>query len=431
MRRRLLLSALVSGAVALAAVLGWSGYRASERDDHLAAARALSTPSFREAPELHDLPAGEALAHLEAAAALGADVQGAIAETESLVFLVTGDLVSAAGALREAKRDGWAPRTRLIAAAIAAGRGHLDDAEEHVREATILGTERGAEAADYRRALLFAGDLALDRAELRAARDAFGELARLEPGVSAVHNRLSLAFEGLEDWDAARAAVERALELDPELVDGWVNRGRQARAVGDHPAGAEAFGRATELAPARADAWLGRGLAALDLGDLRSARVAIERSRELAPENLDAGLAEGDLLRAEGELAEAADTYRSVLRDNLHHAAGWVKLGNVLYADGERGDAVFAYQRALERDPGLAAAYNGLGAALMGADDAAARTALRQAAELDRADPNPLMNLALLAERSGDTAGARVAWSRALERAPGSPVASARLEALR
>ena len=429
MRRRILLSALVSGALALAAVLTWSQHRASTRDAHLDAARAALGAPFREAPELHDLEAGDALAHLEAARELGAEVDQEVAEAESVAFLVAGDLVSAAGALREAKRPGWTARTRLVAAAIAVGRGHLDEADEHVREATILGADLGD--TDHRRALLFAGDLALDREEARAARDAFAELARLEPDVAAVHNRHGLALEALGDLAAARAEVARALELDPELVDAWVNHGRQERAAGETEASAAAFRRATELAAGRGDAWLGRGLAALDAGDLDRARPAIERARELSPESLDAALAEGDLLRAEGRLEEAANAYRLVMRDNLHHAGGWVKLGNVLFATGERADAAFAYRQALEGDPSLAAAHNGLGAALMGRDDGAARVALERAAELDGADPHPLMNLALLAERSGDRAGARDAWSRALERAPGSPVAEAHLEALR
>lgn len=430
MLRRILLVALGSAVLVLSGVALYGSHRDGQRQEHLRDARALLTPAFAEAPELHDLPAGDALAALEAAEALGADVPAERASAEALAFLVAGDLVSAAGALREAKRPGWSARLRLVAAAIAAGRGHVDDAREHVDEALILSSD-GDDPADHRRALLLAGDLALDAGEARAARDAFGALAELEPEVAAVHNRLGLALEGLGEWEDAREAVRRAVALDPESVDAWINRGRQARALGEHDEATEAFERATELAAARADGWLGLGLAALDRGDPTAARPALERAAELAPESVDASLALADLLAAEGRTHEAADAYRLTLRDNLHHAAGWVKLGNVLFSLGEKADAAFAHRRALERDPSLAAAHNGLGAALIGVDDVAAQEALRRAAALDRADPHPLMNLALIAERRGDRDAARAAWREAAERAPDSPVVAARLAALR
>jgi len=430
MLRRILLVALASALVVLGAVGFWSARQDGEQADHLARARTLLATSFAEAPELHDLPAGDALAAFEAAEALGADVPAEHASAEALAFLQAGDLVSSAGALREAKRPGWTARLRLIAAAIAAGRGHAAEAREHVNEALILSAE-GSDPADHRRALLFTGDLALDGSEARAARDAFAELAELEPDVAPVQNRLALALEGLGEWDAAQAAVRRAVALDPELTDGWVNRGRQARALGELDEATEAFERATELAAGRADGWLGLGLTALDRGEPSVARRALERAAELAPQSVDASLALADLLAAEGRLDEAADAYRITLRDNLHHAAGWVKLGNVLFALGQKADAAFAHRRALERDPSLAAAHNGLGAALIGVDDEAAQASLRRAAELDRLDPHPLMNLALIAERLGDRAAARDAWQQAAERAPDSPVVAARLAALR
>ena len=431
MSRRSLVLALASALLALGVTFAWSTHRDAEEDRLVDEARALLAAPFAEAPELHDLPAGDALAKLEEARARGAAVGAERAAAEALAFLQAGDLVSAAGSLREAKRDGWTPRTRLLAGVLAAGRGELEAAEEHAREALVLGAADGPSGDDYRRALLFSGDIALDRDEPRAARDAFAELARIAPEVAPVHNRLSLAWEGLGEEAAARAAVERALELDDELVDAWINRGRRCRAEQDASAARASFERATALAPARGDAWLGLGLTALGEGDPDRARPALERARELSPESVDAQLALADLLAAEGRLPEAANAYRQTLRDNLHHAAGWVKLGNVLFALGERADAAFAHRQALERDPSLAAAHNGLGAALMGTDDEAASQALRRAAALDRTDPNPLMNLALLAERAGDREGARSAWEDALERAPGSAVAEGRLAALR
>ena len=74
-------------------------------------------------------------------------------------------------------------------------------------------------------------------------------------------------------------------------------------------------------------------------------------------------------------------------------------------------------------DGTLAAAHNGLGAALsLLGDHAGARIQLARAAELDQHDPNPLLNLARLNERLGDRRGAEVAWRAALDRDPNAPV---------
>ena len=88
------------------------------------------------------------------------------------------------------------------------------------------------------------------------------------------------------------------------------------------------------------------------------------------------------------------------------------------------GAIVRAFEQAIVHEPSLAAAHNGLGAALVAMGDSArARAALERAAELAPQDPNPLLNLALLHERGGDARLAREAWSAALVRDPEHPVA--------
>ena len=60
-----------------------------------------------------------------------------------------------------------------------------------------------------------------------------------------------------------RAAVKRynrALEVDPEDVDAWVNRGHALCQLEHYDLALESFQQALKLAPQRATAWHGQGL---------------------------------------------------------------------------------------------------------------------------------------------------------------------------
>jgi Flp pilus assembly protein TadD len=105
--------------------------------------------------------------------------------------------------------------------------------------------------------------------------------------------------------------------------------------------------------------------------------------------------------------------------------AGWVKLGNALLRSSDAPEAAKAYRTALDQRPELAAAHNGLGAALLAqADLDAAERELKQAAELDPHDAHPLLNLARLYKRRGAADQAAQAVAQAEARDPSLWVAS-------
>jgi len=84
---------------------------------------------------------------------------------------------------------------------------------------------------------------------------------------------------------------------------------------------------------------------------------------------------------------------------------------------GAVGPAASAFRSAVEHAPQLAAARNGLGAALLAQNDPiGARPELEQAAKLDPNDPNPLLNLARLHRQRGDTAATADALAQAERR---------------
>ena len=226
MIRHVALCVGVSALVAIAALGLWSQHIAEQASADRARGLALLDVPFAEAPELTDIAAGDALAALECARDRGAEVDlHRVAEARALAHLRGGDLRRAEAALRLAAQDGWTPRLHGVAATLAVALADNPLALDHARQALIGDPEDP-------RALLIAGDVALDRADGRSALTHFARLTRLHPEVALAHNRLGLAYELNDNARGARVAFERAIDLDATFAHAWVNRGRRGSCGG-------------------------------------------------------------------------------------------------------------------------------------------------------------------------------------------------------
>jgi Flp pilus assembly protein TadD len=411
--RNVLWIGLCLGALA-AAVAGARSLRARQDAQGLAheATLALRAPLER-APELARLPATRALQLLERSVELHPDAEsrGLLEYARALEELQKGRLPQCERALQRAQRA--RPQDHdviLLSAALARAQGRSADAFARVR--SVL-----ARDPQHARARVLASDLAADADDADAALALLQPLIRKHARVGSLYNRRGLALEALGRQREALADFARATELDGSLPEPYVNRGRLLSAGGRAREAEEAFSQALERG-ADPDAGLGRGLARVAQGDLAGGRLDIEQARERASAQPGPLLALADLDAREHNLANAITRYRAALALAPQDAVAWLKLGNALTRSRQLHDARDAYQRALVHDPGLGAAHNGLGAALMalGQDDAAEQ-ALATAAALDRHDPNPLLNLALLRTRHGDRRGAEDARAEAALRA--------------
>lgn len=429
MRRRVLWVSIAFAVLSSTVVIGWAGMRDHEGDALVADALARLHAPLAEAPGLDRVRASSASSLLERAEALGRsdnEVQGWRAYARALEDYQRGDMVLAEGELTSARhRLGRDADVEVLAAAVARGRSQPERAAELLEGALELDP-------DHARGHLLAADLALDADDGAAALAHLDRLVELAPRVGAVRNRRGLARELLGRMDGAEDDYLAAVQLEPRAHDAWINLGRLRRRSGRHAAALSAFEQAVRRAETDSDAHLGRGLSRAALGDVEGARADFTRAAELAPNDAEPLLALGDLERDLGAYDASVETYRSAIAREDADAASWLKLGNALALLERYDEAARAFRAAIRRAPALAAAHNGLGASLMhlGRSDEAVR-ALARASELDERDPNPLMNLALLHERSGETRAATEAWERALERDPASEIARRHLERLR
>ena len=411
--RTVLFTAITLGALA-AAVAGARTLRARQDARSLSheADLALHAPLER-AAEIAQLPATRARLLLEEAVSLydTPEARGLLAYGQALEEYQKDRLDKAGRALQRAHKAAVQdPDLELLDAALARAEGRADDAFARVR--ALLARE-----PHHARARVMASDLAADAGDPDAALALLEPLIAQHPKLGTLYNRRGLAREALGHDRQALADFTRASELDSALPQPYVNRGRVLRAEGHAREAEDAFSQALERAD-DPDAWLGRGLARVAQGDLAGGRLDVEHARELAPGRPGPLLALADLDAMTGQLNDALTRYRAALALTPEDAVAWLKLGNALTRNRQLNDARDAYQHAVELDPGLGAAHNGLGAALMGlGQDDAAEQALATAAALDRRDPNPLLNLALLRTRHGDLRGAADARAQAQSRA--------------
>lgn len=115
----------------------------------------------------------------------------------------------------------------------------------------------------------------------------------------------------------ARAAYQRAIELDPNHADAHVNLGRILHEEGAPAAAEQHYRRALDADAEHPTAAFNLGVALEDLGRLREAREMYERTLELDPENADAHFNLAGILERRGDKPGALrhlKTYRR-LRD--------------------------------------------------------------------------------------------------------------------
>ncbi len=247
-----------------------------------------------------------------------------------------------------------------------------------------------------------------------------------QPKDASFHRRLSEIYARKGRMVKAVAASRRAVELEPDLADGWLHLGHLLSGdTGTLDEAETALRRGLALSPENPAGHLRLGRLLLDRGLRDAALASVRRARNLAgPEGWlwsDIGVALADCgsydeARSAGERAIG---YEPTVP--LHH----YRLGEVFQKLGDHASALICFKKAVEIGPEIAWLQSHLGYLLTEAGDfECARAALERAAELDPDDGLTQSRLALLSERRGHAAR-RARRSKAAVRSSGDfPIAT-------
>ena len=195
----------------------------------------------------------------------------------------------------------------------------------------------------------------------RAARH-FEEAVANDPGFALAYVGLADTYllQGLyrgltmeEGLTKSKAAVERALQLDPRLGEAYASVAKRKNWEGDYEEAEASFQRALELNPNYAPTyqWYGEMLARLP-GRTTEALELSRRAVELDPKSAIIVNDYGETLEFAGKLDEALANYRQAVEIEPQFAPGYRRIG-ALYATrlGRLDKALAAFQEAFSIEP--------------------------------------------------------------------------------
>lgn len=220
----------------------------------------------------------------------------------------------------------------------------------------------------------------------------------------------------------AKAALEKAVELDPELVEAHFALGKLLAAAGNPQSAVAQLEKAAQLRPDSAELWLTLGITYGLTKRADKAEECCRRSLELQPDSIQARFNLANALQARGKLDEAEAEYEAVLQIEPGLAAGWSMLAQARVGLRKYDEAEVAANRALTLEPGMGEAHFTLGNILYILDDKEkARDHFRRAAELLPRLPDAHMRLGHVLYDLGDYAAAAESLQKVLNFNPRLP----------
>jgi Flp pilus assembly protein TadD len=152
--------------------------------------------------------------------------------------------------------------------------------------------------------------------------------------------------------DEALPWLRKAVAIDPELSDGWVDLGVGLRRAGDLDGAESAYRRALEINPQGASAYQNLAVLLRLRGQSREADDLLALSTRASGQNPFSYLALGDLSLSQGRPEEARRFYRRAMRLNRDDAEPYAALGLAALAGGDRDEARKWLRKATARDKG-------------------------------------------------------------------------------
>ena len=180
-------------------------------------------------------------------------------------------------------------------------------------------------------------------------------------------HELGLAYQALGRSTDAMTAIEKALELDPELPEAHNNLGIMSVAGGAQKRAEAEFREAIRIRPDYADAHGNLANLLSGAGNSVEAREHFEIALRLRPGDAATRYNYAMLLGRSSQYDDAQRQLEESLRADPEFADAHELLGNLLMARGQGPEAISHYREAVRIKPESARAHFGLGAALASA----------------------------------------------------------------
>lgn len=243
-------------------------------------------------------------------------------------------------------------------------------------------------------ALHLLGVLALQSGDAPTAIARINDAIAAFPGNPEFHLNLAMALKTQGRLDEALTCHDRALALDPHLLNGHLGRASLLKTMGRLTEAVESYEHAIAIRPDIAEVHFNLGNLHLGLGQLAPAAACYERALAQKPDFPPARINLGTVQLHLGRPTEALAMADSVLAHAPDTVDALVIRGNALLLLQRLPEAVAAYDRVLALKPDHVEALRHRGKALFSqTQDVAALASLEAAAALDPSHTDTLMDL--------------------------------------
>jgi tetratricopeptide (TPR) repeat protein len=174
------------------------------------------------------------------------------------------------------------------------------------------------------------------------------------PNSARVHGNLGRVYFASGDVERAKAALARAIELEPDHVrssDAHDFLGLIAQREGHYEEAIRHYRRAIELNARAAAAYVNLAAALQETGRLEDARRALEAALLADPNLAVAHMNLGNIHAASGDFAAARREFEKAVALDPDYALAYQNLGRLNLMEGRADMAVEAFRRALELEP--------------------------------------------------------------------------------
>ncbi len=234
----------------------------------------------------------------------------------------------------------------------------------------------------------------------------------LKPDMAPAHANRATVLAALGQDNAALAALEKSIALDPSLSAGLQDqRARLCLRLGAYAAAAEAFRGCVDRNANDATAWAGLALALHASGDANQALPAYRIALQLAPGDIGLRNGLGAALLDTGDSAQARTVLELAAREAPPWGPLWANLGNARRAEGDLAGAAAALAKARDLEPANATTLANLCAVLAEQGALADAIAAGQAAlAAEPGNSSAQINLAAALFDGGAVGEARAQW---------------------
>ena len=192
---------------------------------------------------------------------------------------------------------------------------------------------------------------------------ALEKAVQLDPEQAINHYNLGNLYYSTKNLDRAAAAYQEAIRLEFRDPKVYTNLGTTLRGLGRLPEAAQAYRQAIELQPANPAFHHNLGGVAQAQGNRQEGIAAFQQAVKRGSDNIETYLGLSQLYQENGQLDEGLRVYSQILELDLKggNSALYNKMGTDLFRLGKLGESSTAYRKALAADSANLVAHVNLG----------------------------------------------------------------------